>query len=238
MKSAAPAEVSELRIAVADDVTVSAIAQRPPNASAAYVFAHGAGADMRHRFMEGIAARLAARGIATLRFQFPYTEAGRSRPDRQPRLLATVRAAVGAAADALPDLPLYAGGKSMGGRMTSLAASEPLGLPGVRGLAFFGFPLHPAGRPGTERAEHLARVELPMLFLQGTRDALADLDLLRPICTDLGPRATLHEIDGADHGFHVRKRSGRTDDDILDELAGTFADWAAPLSVETSRRKA
>lgn len=228
--AAAAADISELKMRVGDDVSVSAITLRPPNAFAGYVFAHGAGADMRHRFMEGIAGRLAGRGVATLRYQFPYTETGRSRPDRQPRLLATVRAAVEAAADALADLPLLAGGKSMGGRMTSLAASEPPGLPGIRGLAFFGFPLHPAGRPGTERADHLAHVQLPMLFLQGTRDALADLDLLRPICADLDDRAMLHEIDGADHGFHVRKRTGRTDDEVLDELADTFTRWAVPLA--------
>lgn len=231
MESAVTAEVSELQIPVAAGIAVSAIAQRPPDAFAGYVFAHGAGAGMRHRFMERITERLAARGVATLRYQFPYAEAGRSRPDRQPRLLATVRAAMEAATNALPHLPLFAGGKSMGGRMTSLAASEPPGLAdGIRGLAFFGFPLHAAGRPGTERADHLAHVELPMLFLQGTRDALANLELLRPICTDLGPRATLHAIDGADHGFHVLKRTGRTDDDVLDELADTFLRWAKPLA--------
>lgn len=238
VESTSLADVSELRIPVTEDVAVSAITQRPANAIAGYVFAHGAGAGMRHRFMESIAERLAARGVATLRFQFPYTEAGRSRPDPQPRLLATVRAAVAKAADALPGLPLFAGGKSMGGRMTSLAASEPPGLVGVRGLVFFGFPLHAAGRPGTERAEHLARVELPMLFLQGTRDSLADLELLRPICTDLGDRATLHEIDGADHGFHVLKRTGRTDGDVLDELADTFARWAERVAAQQSETRA
>lgn len=229
IQSAEAAEVSELRISVAAGIAVSAIAQRPPGAFAGYVFAHGAGAGMRHRFMESLAERLAVRGVATLRYQFPYTEAGRSRPDAQPLLLSTVRSAIEAGTKALPGLPLLAGGKSMGGRMTSLAASEAA-LAGVRGLAFFGFPLHQPGKPGTERAEHLTRVDLPMLFFQGTRDALASLDLLRPICADLGPRATLHEVDGADHGFHVLKRSGRTDDDVLNDLADTFVRWAAPLA--------
>jgi len=208
---------------------VSALLARPEDARALYVLAHGAGAGMRHPFMGAIATRLAARGVATFRYQFPYAERGGKRIDPQPILLATIRAAVAAAAEAAPGLPVIAGGKSMGGRMTSLAAAaEPLA--GVRGLAFLGFPLHPAGRPGTERAEHLARVTVPMLFLQGTRDALADLALLRPIVAGLGPRARTVEFEDADHGFHVPKRSGRTDDEVLDALAGEIAEWAPRLS--------
>jgi predicted alpha/beta-hydrolase family hydrolase len=183
---------------------------------------------MRHRFMEAIAEALAARGIATFRYQFAYMERRAGRPDPQPVLLATVRSAVAAARDLAPDLPLIAGGKSMGGRMTSLAAAAEA-LPGVRGLVFFGFPLHPAGSPGTERAAHLERVAAPMLFLQGTRDKLAELDLLRPIVERLGARATLHVIEGADHSFEVPKRSGREAGEVLDELAGTVADWARRL---------
>jgi uncharacterized protein len=178
--------------------------------------------------MEAMSARLAASGIATLRYQFPYMEAGSRRPDARATLLATVRAAVAAAHAAAPDLPLLAGGKSMGGRMTSQAAAEAP-LADLRGLVFFGFPLHPAGQPGAERADHLERVELPMLFLQGERDKLAELELLRPICTRLGARARLHVIPTADHGFHVPKSSGRTDAEVLDELAATVATWAALL---------
>lgn len=203
---------------------VSALLARPPDARALLVLGHGAGAGMRHVYMEALAAHLAASRIATFRYQFAYMEQGRRRPDHQRVLMKTVRSAVAAASELADGLPLYAGGKSMGGRMTSNAASaEP--LPGVRGLIFFGFPLHPAGKPGTVRGDHLAGVDIPMLFLQGTRDKLADLELLRPIVDDLGERATLHIVDGADHGFHVLKRSGRTDDEVLDELADTSADW-------------
>jgi hypothetical protein len=163
-----------------------------------------------------------------LRYQFPYMEAGSRRPDARPILLATVRAAVDAARAAAPDLPLLAGGKSMGGRMTSLAAAEAL-LPGVHGLVFFGFPLHPAGRPSTERADHLERVHLPMLFLQGERDGLAQLDLLRPICARLDG-ATLHVVPTADHGLHVLRSSGRSDADVLEHLAHAVAEWAAALA--------
>jgi uncharacterized protein len=207
---------------------VSALLMQPDDARWLLVLAHGAGAGMRHRFMEGVSARLAATGIATFRYQFPYMEAGSRRPDSRAALLATVRAALDAAHAAAPDLPLLAGGKSMGGRMTSQAAAEAP-LAGVRGLVFFGFPLHPAGRPATERADHLAEVGLPMLFLQGERDKLAEPRLLRPICARLGARATLHEIPGADHGFHVPKNSGRTDAEVLDDLAGTAATWSATL---------
>lgn len=204
---------------------VSAIMTRPPDARWMLVLGHGAGAGMRHRFLEDASETLAARGIATFRYQFPYVEQGSRRIDPQPILLATVRSAVTAARDLATDLPLLAGGKSMGGRMTSLAASkEP--LEGVRGIAFFGFPLHPAGQPGTERAEHLEAVSIPMLFLQGTRDKLADLDLLRPVVEGLQSRATLQVIEGADHGFDVLKRSGRTGEEVLEELAKTVAAWA------------
>ena len=209
---------------------VSALLVRPPGARWLLVLAHGAGAGMRHPFLEGLAAALAAQAIATLRYQFPYVEAGSRRPDPRPLLLATVRAAVAAAAERAPDLPLLAGGKSMGGRMTSLAASEaPLAT--VRGLVFVGFPLHPAGRPGCERGDHLASVALPMLFLQGTRDALADLSLLRPVCGALGARASLVVVDGADHGFHVTKARGGAARDVAAELAAAvraFAERVAP----------
>lgn len=210
--------------------TVSALltpAQGKP--VAAYVFAHGAGAGMRHAFMEAAAERLAELGISTLRYQFPYMEAGRKAPDRPPALLDTVRAVVREAGARFGDVPLVAGGKSMGGRMTSTAASqEP--LPGVRGLAFFGFPLHAAGRDSDERGAHLSDVDLPMLFLQGTRDKLANLELLEPLLERVRPRPTLHILDGADHGFHVLKRSGRTDDEVLDEACQAFAAWAGGLS--------
>ena len=207
---------------------VSAILIRPAAARWLYVFGHGAGAGMRHPFIEDAATALAGRGFATFRYQFAYQEKGSRRIDPQPILLATVRAAIHAAREAAPDLPLLAGGKSMGGRMTSLAASkEP--LPFVKGIAFFGFPLHPAGAPGQGRADHLAQVEVPMLFLQGTRDTLADLGLLRPVIDNLGSRATLHVVDGADHGFHVLKRSGRTPADVMDELTRTMEEWAERL---------
>jgi hypothetical protein len=208
---------------------VSALLRRPAAARWLLVFAHGAGAGMRHRFMQDMSACLAAAGIATVRYQFPYTEAASRRPDARSVLLATVRAAIHAAQAAVPDLPLLAGGKSMGGRMTSLAAAEAP-LPDVQGLAFFGFPLHPAGRPSIERAEHLERVPLPMLFLQGERDKLAELDLLRPVCAGLGARATLHVVPTADHGFHVLRSSGRSDREMLEDLAQTVAAWAATLT--------
>jgi predicted alpha/beta-hydrolase family hydrolase len=202
---------------------------RPYEARCLLLFAHGAGAGMHHRFMAAMSASLAAAGIATLRYQFPYMEAGARRPDARPTLLATVRAAVAAARAAAPDLPLLAGGKSMGGRMTSQAAAEAP-LEGVRGLVFFGFPLHPAGRLATERAEHLDRVGLPMLFLQGERDKLAELELLRPVCARLGARATLHVVPDADHGFHVPKTAGRSDAEVIDHLARAVASWAAALA--------
>jgi len=212
----------ELRIPVPEwGDAVSALLERPADAEQLLVLAHGAGAGMRHAFMEAVCQRLATRRIATFRYQFPYMEQGRRSPSPRRLLLATVRAAVAAAAAQAPDLPLLAGGKSMGGRMTSLAAGESP-LPGVRGLVFLGFPLHPAGKPSRERADHLAQVTVPMLFLQGTRDKLADLELLEPVCKQLGPRAALHVVAGADHSFHVLKRSGRSDADALDELATTL----------------
>jgi predicted alpha/beta-hydrolase family hydrolase len=204
---------------------VSALLLQPPDVRAVYVLAHGAGAGMRHAFMDAMAERLAERRIASFRYQFPYTEQGKRRPDPQPMLLATVRAAVAAAREQCPELPLLAGGKSMGGRMTSLAAAAGK-LGDLRGIVFLGFPLHAAGKPGSARGDHLDEVELPMLFLQGTRDRLAELDLLRPICERLGARATLWIVEGGDHSFHVLKRSGRSDDEVLDELADQTAAFA------------
>jgi predicted alpha/beta-hydrolase family hydrolase len=214
----------EFRIA-AGAGDVSALFCRPAHPRALLVFAHGAGAGMRHSFMNAMTERLAARDVATLRFQFPYMERGSPRPDAQPIMVSTVRAAVAVARSHLSHVPLYAGGKSMGGRMTSLAeSSAPLG---VNGLVFFGFPLHAAGARDVRRAQHLADVRVPTLFLQGTRDELAPLELLEPILTALGPLATLHVIDGADHSFRVLKRTGRTDDQVLDELADTVSAWMA-----------
>lgn len=223
----------ELTFPVAEaKAEVSALLLRPPGARWLLVLGHGAGAGMRHSFMERIAEELAGAGMATFRYQFPYMEEKRSRPDPPAVLTATVLAAVHRAAEAAPDLPLLAGGKSLGGRMTSTAFSEPAGesLQGrVRGLVFFGFPLHAPKQPGTRRSEHLHRVAVPMLFLQGTRDDLADLSLLRPICEQLGPRATIHVVEYADHSFRVLKRSGRTDAEVLRELAATVAAWAGSL---------
>ncbi len=190
----------------------------PDGPTSFLALAHGAGAGMRHAFLEALATALARHRVATLRFEFPYAAAGARRPDPKPVLVETVCAAVAEAERLAERLPLFAGGKSMGGRMTSEAAAAGR-LAAVRGLVFFGFPLHPAGKPGIARADHLAEVRQPMLFLQGTRDALADLALLTPVCEKLGPRARLHVIEGADHGFHVGKRSGRSDADVIEELA-------------------
>jgi hypothetical protein len=210
---------------------VSALLDKPAKAWAGYVFAHGAGAGMRHPFMKGVAEGLAERGIAVLRYQFPYMEAGSGRPDRPPVAHAAVRAAVAAAEKALPKLPLIAGGKSFGGRMTSQAqALEP--LPGVVGLAFFGFPLHAAGKPSDERAAHLFDVKVPMLFLQGTRDALAELDLLKPLVKKLGKRATLDLIEGGDHSFKVPAASGRKPAEVTRALLDSFAEWAREVSAD------
>ena len=194
----------------------------PPGARAMFVLAHGAGAGVRHPFLERFAQALAERGVATFRYEFEYMEQKRGRPDPPAVAQARVRAAVSEAAAAAPGLPLFAGGKSFGGRMTSQAqAAEP--LPGVRGLVFLGFPLHPPGRPATARADHLDGVRIPMLFLQGTRDDFAGLELLRPVVRRLGKRATVHLIEGGDHSFNVLKKTGRTDADVMDELAEGIA---------------
>jgi predicted alpha/beta-hydrolase family hydrolase len=204
---------------------VAGLLLRPAEARYLFLFAHGAGAGMHHHFMEGCAERLADRGVATFRYHFPYMEAGRKAPNPAHLLVKTVRSAAAEAVRVAPDLPLLAGGKSMGGRMTSTAASAEA-LERVLGLAFFGFPLHAPGRDSSERGAHLADVELPMLFLQGTRDKLANLDLLGPLLDTVRPPPRLHVVEGADHGFHVLKRSGRTDDEVLDELCDTFVAWA------------
>jgi uncharacterized protein len=218
-----------MRFDVPGDIgSVSAVLDQPSDAWLLYVMAHGAGAGMRHAFLESMAASLNGRGVATFRYQFPYMEAGSRRPDPPAVLEATVRAAVENAAEIALGIPLIAGGKSLGGRMTSGAASKSP-LTGVLGLAFLGFPLHPPGKPGTNRAAHLDRVDLPMLFLQGTRDQFAELDLIRPLCRDLGERATLHLIEGGDHSFNVPKRSGRTPAQVVAELSDTLVSWARSL---------
>jgi predicted alpha/beta-hydrolase family hydrolase len=206
---------------------VSALLLRPDAARACFVFAHGAGAGMTHSFMEAFAAGLCRHSIASLRFQFPYMEKGSKRPDPPAIAQAAVRAAVAEARRHCPDLPLIAGGKSFGGRMTSQAqAAAP--LEGVRGLAFLGFPLHPSGKPSSDRAAHLARVHIPMLFLQGTRDSLAETDLIESVVKGLSS-ATLHLVDGADHSFHVLARSGRKDSEVLGEILDVFASWAGAI---------
>jgi uncharacterized protein len=216
--------VKPVTITVSDTTRVSGLLQKPPRARACYVLAHGAGAGMDHPFMDNVARGLASRGIATLRYQFPYIERGSKRPDPPPLAQATVRAAVAEAQRLLPDTTLIAGGKSFGGRMTSQThAKAP--LEGVHGLAFLGFPLHPAGRPSRDRAEHLFDVQIPMLFLQGTRDNLAALDQLEPVCKQLGKRATLKLFADADHSFHVPARTGRKDAQVLDEVLDALAAW-------------
>ena len=226
--------MTDLKLDLGDLGSVSALLERPPDAWLLYILAHGAGAGMRHGFLESISAALASRGVATLRYQFPYMEAGSRRPDSPAGAEATVRAAVSRAVVAAPELPLIAGGKSFGGRMTSGAAASS--LLGVRGLAFLGFPLHPPGRPGTRRADHLVRVDLPMLFLPGTRDQFAQTDLMTGVCQRLGPRATLHHMEGADHSFGVLKSSGRTPAAVLDELADTLVKWARSRVLSQDRR--
>jgi uncharacterized protein len=215
---------------VNDAQSVSTLWQCPPRATACFIFAHGAGAGMRHVFMEAFASGIAARGIATLRFQFPYMERGSRRPDPPSLCHATVRAAVAEAARR-SDVPLFAGGRSFGGRMTSQAQAEQP-LPGVKGLAFLGFPLHLAKRPSIERAEHLSNITVPMLFLQGTRDELAELELLEPLMSRLGKRATLDLSQDANHAFHVPARTGRTDEQVLEGLMDRFAAWAASIAAE------
>jgi len=218
------APASKLTIAVDATRRVSALLLAPADARACYVFAHGAGAGMAHPFMAAVANACGERGIATLRYQFPYMEQGSRRPDVPAVAHAAVRAAVGEAARLLPHAALIAGGKSFGGRMTSQAqAAQP--LPGVCGLAFVGFPLHPPKKPSDERATHLFEVHVPMLFLQGTRDDLADLDLLRPLVDRLGANATLEIFGDADHSFHVPARSGRSDGEIIVDIADRLAGW-------------
>ncbi len=221
-------EAQKLTIKAGQSTTVSALLMRPRDARACYVFAHGAGAGMAHAFMTEAAEGLAARGIATLRYQFPYMEKGGKRPDPPAVAQSAVRSAVAEGARACPGLPLIAGGKSFGGRMTSQAQAK-MPLPRVVGLAFFGFPLHAAGKPSSERADHLADVRVPVLFLQGSADKLAEVDLLQPVVKKLGTRGTLHLIDGADHSFHVPKRSGRSDREVMTDILDAFAAWAAAL---------
>ena len=221
MTSASPKAVT---IAVEDAQRVSGLLQTPRGARACYVVAHGAGAGMGHPFMAAVANELEQRGIATLRYQFPYMERGSKRPDSPKLAQATVRAAVAEAARLLPKLALFAGGKSFGGRMTSQAqAAVP--LPGVRGLAFLGFPLHAPGSPSDERAQHLGNIQVPMLFLQGTRDEFADLALLEPVVEKLGSRATLQTFQDANHSFHVPARSGRTDAQVRAKMLDVLAEW-------------
>ncbi|MGG5822121.1 alpha/beta hydrolase family protein [Falsiroseomonas sp. HW251] len=213
-----------MKIRVDETHAVSAMLQAPSDPVACLVLAHGAGAGMTHPFMTAVADGLVQRQIACLRFQFPYMEAGSRRPDRPPLAQAAVRAAVASAGELLASVPLFAGGKSFGGRMASQAQAEAA-LPGVRGLVFFGFPLHPAGKPSAERARHLAQVRVPMLFLQGTRDALAEPSLLAPVIAQLGRRATLLQVEEADHSFHVPARSGRSHADVLQHLLDRTAAW-------------
>lgn len=220
--------VRELSIEIEDGASVSALLVRPPDAVALYALAHGAGAGMRHPFLETMAERLADRAIATLRYQFPYMQAGKRRPDPPRVLESTARAALTAAAREAGELPLVAGGKSMGGRITSQAQAQAP-VPELRGIAFLGFPLHAAGKVSRTRADHLARTHVPLLFVQGTRDPLADLDELRAAVEPLGARARLHVIDGGDHSFHVLKRSGRTEAEALDEVADAVEDWVHQL---------
>ncbi|MGY0570990.1 alpha/beta hydrolase family protein [Bradyrhizobium sp. RDM12] len=222
-------KTQELKLDIDRIGMVSAILMQPATARACYVLAHGAGADMRHSFMGKIAEGLADRGIATFRFNFPYMENKQGRPDQPAVAHAAIRAAVEQAARLCPGLKLVAGGKSFGGRMTSQAQAKAP-LPGVKGLAFLGFPLHADKKPSTERAEHLAHVEIPMLFLQGTRDGLADLSLLKPVVAALGAKATLHEVEGGDHSFAVLKKSSRSNDEALTEVLDTFTAWIGELA--------
>jgi uncharacterized protein len=221
----------KLEIPVGHATSVSALLIRPPQARACFVFAHGAGAGMTHPFMEAVATGLAERGVATLRYQFPYMEKASKRPDPPGIAQAAVRAAVAEAGRHCVDLRLIAGGKSFGGRMTSQAqAAAPLAS--VRGLAFLGFPLHPAGKPSSDRARHLADVRVPMLFLQGSRDNLAELSLLEPVVKSLGRSASLHRVEGGDHSFHVPARSGRKDSEVMDEILDAFAAWTDAIEAK------
>jgi predicted alpha/beta-hydrolase family hydrolase len=223
------AVAQKLAIEIANAAAVSALLIRPSQARACFMFAHGAGAGMTHPFMEAIAGGLGERGFASLRYQFPYMERGSRRPDPPVIAHAAVRAAVAEAGRCCPGLRLVAGGRSFGGRMTSQAqATAP--LDGVHGLAFLGFPLHPAGKPSSNRASHLSDVDIPLLFVQGTRDNLAELRLLEPVVTRLGPSASLHLVEGADHSFHVPARSGRGDGDVIGEILDTLAAWIAKIA--------
>ena len=223
----------KLDIEIGNAASVSGLLTQPPKARACFVFAHGAGAGMTHPFMEAVAGGLGERGVATLRYQFPYMEKGSKRPDSPAIAQAAVRAAVAEAGRRCAGLRLIAGGKSFGGRMTSQAqAMAPLA--GVDGLAFLGFPLHPAGKPSSDRAKHLSDVNVPMLFLQGTRDNLAELTLLEPVVKRLGPSASLHPVEAADHSFHVLVRSGRNDGDVMNEVLDTLADWIDALAAKSA----
>jgi predicted alpha/beta-hydrolase family hydrolase len=227
------ASAQKVHVEIANAASVAALLTRPPQARACFVFAHGAGAGMTHPFMEAIAAGLCERGVATLRYQFPYMEKGSKRPDSPAIAQAAVRAAVAEAGRRCAGLRLIAGGKSFGGRMTSQAqAMAPLA--GVDGLAFLGFPLHPAGKPSSDRAGHLSDVHVPMLFLQGTRDNLAELKLLEPVVKRLGPSASLHPVEAADHSFHVLARSGRNDSDVMNEILDTLASWIGAIEAKTA----
>jgi uncharacterized protein len=224
----------KLAIGIDEAASVSALLVRPAEARACFVFAHGAGAGMTHPFMETVAAGLGERGVASLRYQFPYMEKASRRPDPPAIAHAAVRAAVAEAGRCCAGLTLIAGGKSFGGRMTSQAqAAAPLA--GVHGLAFLGFPLHPAGKPSDDRAKHLADVHVPMLFIQGTRDNLAELKLLEPVVKRLGPSASLHVEEGADHSFHVLARSGRNDGEVMRDILDTLAAWIGTIVANAER---
>lgn len=220
----------EIHFVVSETTGVmSGLLLKPEHAVSLLVFAHGAGAGMRHRFIEDLSQKLAGLGVATMRYQFPYMEKRVKRPDSEGVLIATVQAALIAAEKYSDGLPIFAGGKSMGGRMTSLTlAKAPMDK--LHGLIFFGFPLHAPGAPSAERGKHLANVRVPMLFIQGSRDALADLKLLKPLCAQLDGRAELFVVEGGDHSLHMAKRSGRTDDEVLDEVAAKTSSWMAARS--------
>jgi len=228
-----PAKAQPVTVVVSDTHRVSGLIQTPESSRACYVLAHGAGAGMTHPFLTAIAEGLAERGIATLRYQFPYMEQGSKRPDSPKLAQATVRAAVLEASRLVPSLPLFAGGKSFGGRMTSQAQAESP-LSGIRGLVFLGFPLHPPGQPSEKRAEHLFQVQIPMLFLQGTRDEFANLDLLEPLCKQLGSQTTLKLFQDANHSFHVPARTGRKDVEVRTELLDTLANWIEMVMAHSS----
>jgi len=229
MSAPAARAARPLTLRVGESETVSALFLEPAQARACYVFAHGAGAGMSHPFMAAFAEGLAAREVATLRFQFPYMEKGSKRTDPPALAQAAVRAACAEAARLCAGMPLFVGGKSFGGRMTSQAQAKAA-LPGVLGLAFVGFPLHPAGKPGTERAAHLSEIAVPMLFLQGTRDELAELELVTTVVDSLGPAATLEIFDDADHSFHVRAKSGSNDAQVREAMLAATVAWMATSS--------